>query len=224
VTERLHELKTWPDFYPAVVDGSKPFEVRRDDRGFQVGDVLWLREWEPGDPAREEFGEGLGGSGYTGRHCLRRVTYRLDLGWLGSPGLVALGLVDTPKVGGVLPHPWVLQHRHSVCCRVCEAWPQARVHSGCPPAPMCPTANHHPDAVPGTVHGLFLNRWNPIRTTWASYCRPCARLLAGFGVFLPDAGTCLCPTDEDGVRVAFYDDCPTPSHRPVRSASGEVPF
>lgn len=61
----LHELKTWPPYFGAVADGSKPFEVRKDDRGFTVGDVLWLREWEP---ATQE---------YTGRDCHRRVTYVL---------------------------------------------------------------------------------------------------------------------------------------------------
>lgn len=42
-----HELKVLPQFYGALEDGSKTFEVRKDDRGFQVGDTLRLREWSP---------------------------------------------------------------------------------------------------------------------------------------------------------------------------------
>jgi|CXWL01.1.fsa_nt_gi hypothetical protein len=37
-----HELKTLPQYWDAVQRGEKTFEVRRDDRGFQKGDVLEL--------------------------------------------------------------------------------------------------------------------------------------------------------------------------------------
>ena len=80
--ERQHELKCWPLFFEAVASGVKPFEVRRDDRGYQPGDLLRLREWNPDSET------------YTGRECHRRVTYLLDLGapmW-GLDGLVVLGL------------------------------------------------------------------------------------------------------------------------------------
>jgi hypothetical protein len=60
-----HELKTWPPYYDALVDGSKTFEYRLNDRGFHVGDVLYLREWEPQDGF------------YTGRSMRRPVTYML---------------------------------------------------------------------------------------------------------------------------------------------------
>ena len=59
------ELKTWPPYFEAVDKGIKPFEVRKDDRGFAVGDVLWLREYDPATGA------------YTGRECYRKVTYVL---------------------------------------------------------------------------------------------------------------------------------------------------
>lgn len=42
-----HELKIWPQYYARVADGSKTFEVRENDRGFQYGDTVALREWDP---------------------------------------------------------------------------------------------------------------------------------------------------------------------------------
>lgn len=42
-----HDLKIWPQFYRRVADGTKTFEVRVNDRGFQLGDTVVLREWDP---------------------------------------------------------------------------------------------------------------------------------------------------------------------------------
>lgn len=42
-----HILKCWPNSYDAIEAGVKCFEWRRDDRGFEVGDVLVLRKWDP---------------------------------------------------------------------------------------------------------------------------------------------------------------------------------
>lgn len=58
-----HELKTWPLPFQAVVDGIKPYEIRRNDRPFKAGDTLLLHEWDPE------------GSGYTGRTVVCRVTH-----------------------------------------------------------------------------------------------------------------------------------------------------
>lgn len=44
---KIHELKTWTKYYDAVDTGLKTFELRKDDRGFNVGDLLWLKEWSP---------------------------------------------------------------------------------------------------------------------------------------------------------------------------------
>lgn len=65
----IHELKTHPEPFDAVQAGTKRFEFRRDDRPFQVGDVLILREWSPGEHA---WGHDLP---YTGRFVRARVTY-----------------------------------------------------------------------------------------------------------------------------------------------------
>lgn len=78
---RMHCLKTWPEFFREVRAGNKTFEVRRDDRGFRVGDVLVLQEW---DRHAQQ---------YTGDMTARRVSYLLE----GEPfgivrGFVVMGL------------------------------------------------------------------------------------------------------------------------------------
>ena len=44
-----HELKISPDYFWDVYYGRKNFELRKDDRGYQVGDQLLLREWVGGE-------------------------------------------------------------------------------------------------------------------------------------------------------------------------------
>ena len=51
----LHALKTWPEFYKEIVDGSKKFEIRLNDRPFKVGDEVVLQA------LGEQDGFGLGG-------------------------------------------------------------------------------------------------------------------------------------------------------------------
>lgn len=79
-----HELKSWPVFFEQVWSGAKNFELRRDDRGFAVGDMLHLREWHPG---RKE---------YTGRELFARVSYILGAASAPTgglePGHVVMGI------------------------------------------------------------------------------------------------------------------------------------
>lgn len=55
-----HELKIWPQYYCRVADGSKTFEVRNNDRGFQPGDTVVLREWDPTIVERNNYEEYIG--------------------------------------------------------------------------------------------------------------------------------------------------------------------
>lgn len=45
-----------PEFFRAVTDGRKTFELRKDDRGFSVGDHLVLAEWDGEDFTGREYG------------------------------------------------------------------------------------------------------------------------------------------------------------------------
>lgn len=86
-----HVLKTWPNYFDAVKRGEKPFEVRKDDRGFQKGDVLVLQRT---DPDRIHMVD----TDFRGevKHVLRRrISYVLTGGQFGiEPGYVVLGLAD----------------------------------------------------------------------------------------------------------------------------------
>jgi hypothetical protein len=82
---RTHQLKTWPEPFVAVIDGKKRHEIRVDDRGFAVGDVLHLREYDP-SPA----GSTLLHRGYSGRECWARVTYLTPGGQWGLPSNVCV--------------------------------------------------------------------------------------------------------------------------------------
>lgn len=85
-----HDLKCWPSYFEALCRGAKNFEVRRDDRGFQKGDILKLEEW---DPRPSPHGMGPGPSGFTGNAEVRLISYILTGGQFGiEPGYVVLGL------------------------------------------------------------------------------------------------------------------------------------
>ena len=68
----IHVLKTLPEYFQAVLDGTKPFELRRSDRPFRVGDLLRLQEYD--------------GTNWTGRETTVEVTYILPGGSYGLSG------------------------------------------------------------------------------------------------------------------------------------------
>ena len=70
-----HDLKTWPEFFQAMWDGKKTFEIRKADREFEVGDTLVLREYIPAI-AYAYFPTSL--PEYTGREMSVLVTYILQ--------------------------------------------------------------------------------------------------------------------------------------------------
>jgi hypothetical protein len=102
----MHELKCWPEYFQATFIGLKKFDLRRNDRGFKVGDMIKLREYEP--PKPQVQGERYAGpiGTYTGRVLHQRICYMLE-GVGGSEtgviaplkglerGFVILGYMDT---------------------------------------------------------------------------------------------------------------------------------
>lgn len=65
-------------FFEPMLSGDKTFEIRRNDRNFQVGDCLRLIEWDPATAKP------------TGRGLLCAVTYLTDFAQV--PGYIVMGI------------------------------------------------------------------------------------------------------------------------------------
>ncbi len=57
------EKKVWPEYFQAIIDGKKTYELRLADFECKEGDILVLKEWNP--KTKE----------YTGRKIEKIVTY-----------------------------------------------------------------------------------------------------------------------------------------------------
>lgn len=78
----VHHLKTWTKYFVDAKSGIKPFEVRKNDRNFKVGDTLILNEY---DPERQR---------YTGNWVAKSITYILDDQSFVKEDYVILGMKD----------------------------------------------------------------------------------------------------------------------------------
>lgn len=76
VPRKVHDLKCWPESFAAVLDGRKTVEIRLNDRDYQAGDRLILREYIPSE-ANASAGP------FTGRACAVEVTHVLAGGQFG---------------------------------------------------------------------------------------------------------------------------------------------
>lgn len=77
-----HALKTVAPFFKHIVDGVKTFEVRKNDRPFNVGDRLLLQEYNPGTAT------------YTGQEWNGEITYILDNPDYCKKNFVVLGIKE----------------------------------------------------------------------------------------------------------------------------------
>lgn len=85
---RVHHLKTHPRPFHATRLGDKTYEIRVNDRDYQVGDILLLQEWRPPEEAEPHLP-----AGYTGLECMYRVRYMTPGGeWGLPPNLCVLAL------------------------------------------------------------------------------------------------------------------------------------
>ncbi|WP_239257323.1 DUF3850 domain-containing protein [Listeria ilorinensis] len=70
-----HEIKILPDYFEQVKAGNKNFEIRKNDRNFQAGDKVILKEWA---------------GGYTGRKIMCSITFITN--YKQRAGFVVLGI------------------------------------------------------------------------------------------------------------------------------------
>lgn len=81
-TKMTHNLKTWKPFFQDVLSGIKTFELRKNDRNYQVGDFLQLMEVDPDNDLAP-----------TGRNTTVEIIYMLSgERWGLQPGYVVLGI------------------------------------------------------------------------------------------------------------------------------------
>ena len=77
---QIHSIKCWPPYFGAIRRKEKNFDVRRDDRGYQKGDTVVLREWDQSSVR------------FTGNDEHRKIKFILTGGQFGiEPGFVVLG-------------------------------------------------------------------------------------------------------------------------------------
>ena len=124
----VHELKTYPHYFKQSIEGKKLFEIRLNDRNFQVGDIVILKEWD--------------NIKYSGRELRGVIKYILDDKFIGiAKGYVALSLefFNGGTHGHVRHRKWIF-HRDTVgtityscseCC-VAETTRRGRVLKFCP--------------------------------------------------------------------------------------------
>lgn len=73
-----HELKILPEFFEAVILGLKTFEIRKNDRDYKVGDIVFLNEFD--------------GAKMTGRWTERVITYVTD--YEQKEGYIAFSIIS----------------------------------------------------------------------------------------------------------------------------------
>lgn len=76
-----HELKIAPQYYVAVLERRKTFEVRINDRNYMVGDLVELMEYDEN-------------ACYTGRVWRGRITYILNDVRYVLPGYVIFSIEE----------------------------------------------------------------------------------------------------------------------------------
>ena len=81
-----HAVRSWSHLFQAMLDGVKTHDLRKDDRNYQVGDVILYREYD------------IVRGAYTGREQQVEVTYITGRGEGQSPCAVSSVVLDPEYV------------------------------------------------------------------------------------------------------------------------------
>ena len=85
---KTHSLKTVQPFFSQVKNGTKTFELRRNDRDFQVNDEVYLKEYD------------LETNSFSGQELRAKITYVLK-DWTGlEDGYCIFSIELTQQIDG----------------------------------------------------------------------------------------------------------------------------
>lgn len=92
----IHSVKCNYNHFESLKDGTQTFEVRKNDRIYEVGDYLAVNEFVP-DEQRDPYAPDIGlrrtsGGYYTGACLMYKITYILNDQQYCKDGMVILGL------------------------------------------------------------------------------------------------------------------------------------
>lgn len=83
----VHRLKIYPQYFQQIKHGNKNFEIRKNDRNYELYDEILLEEFVPKGYNNNEEGY------YTGQICHRKIVYIFkDEGFGLEKGYVILSL------------------------------------------------------------------------------------------------------------------------------------
>ena len=86
---RTHNLKTVQPYFDRVWEGTKTFEIRKNDRDYQAGDNVLLQEY---DPMKKT---------YSGREVLATIMYVLYNYDAVDPDYVVFSICIDEWIGGL---------------------------------------------------------------------------------------------------------------------------
>jgi len=67
---RIHDVKSWPQYFQPVLLGKKVWEYRINDRDYHVGDLILMKEWVP----EEDLSPITNRNYFTGKWVLADIT------------------------------------------------------------------------------------------------------------------------------------------------------
>ncbi len=88
IGHNVHELKTWPVQFEQIKSDKKKFEIRLNDRAYEVGDEILFREFTPKDYWHQNDEK----IGYSGQICHRLITSIITGGFGLQDGYCCLGI------------------------------------------------------------------------------------------------------------------------------------
>lgn len=85
---QVHTIKCHPKYFARIIDGSKTFEIRKNDRDYQVRDELVITEYDPE----------IGGELEEASFIRARVTYITDFAQTADYVVMGIKLIEINEI------------------------------------------------------------------------------------------------------------------------------